>query len=87
MNGPLEGGGVGDGTGSHGIVEPSSEKGSLRPLGGPLRMSLRAAIDAKCRECGYDAKCGAGTWREQVEACPATTCPLYPVRPRPKAAA
>jgi len=48
--------------------------------------SLRAAINAMCKQCIYDPKGGEGTWRQQVEACPATTCPLYPVRPvsRPK---
>ncbi|MCU0767569.1 MAG: hypothetical protein MUE39_09370 [Gammaproteobacteria bacterium] len=45
-------------------------------------MSLRAAINRKCRECIYDAKSGAGTWRQQIEACTATTCPLWPVRPK-----
>lgn len=45
------------------------------------RPSLRGAIDAKCRECTYDPKSGAGTWRQQVTACTSRTCPLYPVRP------
>jgi len=43
-------------------------------------MSLRKAINNKCKECIYDEK-GGGTWRQQVEACTATKCPLYPVRP------
>lgn len=43
--------------------------------------SLRGAINAKCKECIYDPMGGAGTWREQVEACTSRTCPLYPVRP------
>ncbi len=42
--------------------------------------SLRAAINAKCRECIYDPH-DVGTWRQQVQACTADTCPLYPVRP------
>lgn len=45
------------------------------------RPSLRAAIDAMCRSCIYDAH-QPGTWRAQVEACTARTCPLYAVRPR-----
>jgi hypothetical protein len=44
-------------------------------------MSLRAAINAKCKECIYDPVGGRGTWRQQVEACTAPGCPLYAVRP------
>ena len=44
--------------------------------------SLRAAINAMCRGCLYDRFSGQGTWRQQVEACTAKTCPLYNVRPR-----
>jgi hypothetical protein len=44
-------------------------------------MSLRAAINAKCKECIYDPIGGRGTWRQQVEACTCPTCPLYLVRP------
>ncbi len=46
-------------------------------------MTLRAAINAKCRECVYDPY-QPGGWREQVEACGCSNCPLYPVRPRPR---
>lgn len=42
--------------------------------------SLRAAIDAKCRDCIYDPG-GGGTWREQVQACSSGNCPLHPLRP------
>ncbi len=42
-------------------------------------MSLRAAIDAKCRDCIYDQQ-SPGTWREQVAACTATECSLWPRR-------
>lgn len=45
------------------------------------RPSLRAAIDAKCKECIFDPV-EDGTWRQQVEACLARACPLYPVRPK-----
>lgn len=44
------------------------------------RQSLRAAINAMCRQCIYDPN-GSGTWRQQVEACTSPNCPLYPVRP------
>lgn len=44
-------------------------------------MSLRKAIDAKCRECIYDRK-AAGTWRQQTEACTSPKCSLYAVRLR-----
>jgi len=43
--------------------------------------SLRKAIDAHCKSCGYDAKSGLGAWRQQIEACPITSCELYAVRP------
>lgn len=49
-----------------------------------LRMSLRAAINAKCKECIYDPIGGRGNWRQQVEACTAPACPLFPVRPTSK---
>ena len=46
------------------------------------QLSLRKAIDAKCRECIHDPKGGGGSWREQVEACTAEAwCALWPVRP------
>lgn len=44
---------------------------------------MRAAINAKCRECIYDPLSGMGTWRQQVAACTAPNCPLYPLRPMP----
>jgi hypothetical protein len=44
------------------------------------RPSLRAGIDAMCRNCIYDP--GArGNWREQVQACSSGNCPLHPLRP------
>ena len=44
-------------------------------------MSLRKAINDKCKECIYD-KLGEGNWRQQVEACTSPACPLYAVRPK-----
>jgi hypothetical protein len=44
-------------------------------------MSLRKAINAKCKDCTYDPKSHGGTWRQQVETCAVTLCPLHPVRP------
>jgi hypothetical protein len=44
-------------------------------------MSLRKAINAKCKDCIYDPLSGLGHWRQQVEACTAKSCPLWPVRP------
>jgi len=49
---------------------------------GPRKVaSLRKHIDAFCKHCIYDKVGGEGTWRQQVEACTSTKCPLYPVRP------
>ena len=47
------------------------------------RLSLRAAIDAMCKSCLYDPGNGNGGWREQVQGCSSTSCPLHPVRPMP----
>lgn len=44
-------------------------------------MSLRKAINDKCRDCCYDPA-DKGTWRQQVESCTITTCPLHPYRPK-----
>lgn len=46
-------------------------------------MSLRKAIDQKCKGCIYDPY-APGHWKQQVHACDDTTCPLHPVRPRSK---
>jgi hypothetical protein len=46
-------------------------------------MSLRKAINDKCKECLYDPLSGGGTWRQQIAACTSPGCPLYPVRPLP----
>ena len=46
-------------------------------------MSLRGAINAKCRDCIHDPACGGGTWREQVAQCSAIRCALWQVRPMP----
>jgi hypothetical protein len=45
------------------------------------RPSMRKAINDKCKECIYDPVSGPGTWRQQVEACPCTSCPLFALRP------
>ena len=42
-------------------------------------LSLRGAIDAKCRDCGA-ADAGVN-WREHIACCPAFDCPLWRVRP------
>lgn len=50
-----------------------------------MSVSLRAAINAKCKDCLYDPECGGGTWREQIAKCSSVNCPLWPVRPFPEA--
>ena len=47
-------------------------------------MSLRAAINAKCKDFIYDPIGGNGTWLKQVADCTAFTCPLHTVRPTPR---
>lgn len=49
-------------------------------------MGLRSAINAYCKSCTYDPKAHGGTWRQQVEACTVTACPLWAVRPRSESA-
>lgn len=46
-------------------------------------MSLRKAINEKCRECIYDSNC-RGNWRQQVAACMSPDCALFPYRPQSK---
>jgi len=47
-------------------------------------MSLRKAVNGKCKDCIYD-DAAAGTWRQQVTLCSSLDCPLYEVRPQSKA--
>ena len=42
--------------------------------------SLRKAINDKCRDCSADSE-SPGTWKEQIQVCSCTACPLWPVRP------
>lgn len=44
------------------------------------RPGLRSKIDANCMWCSYDPL-DIGNWRQQVEGCNVTNCPLYSVRP------
>ena len=44
------------------------------------RKGYKSKIIAKCIECIADP-CDTGTWRQQVEACNSTDCPLHEVRP------
>lgn len=41
---------------------------------------LRNKIDANCLWCSYDPL-DVGTWRQQVDRCNVTNCPLFSVRP------
>jgi len=43
-------------------------------------MSLRKAVNDKCRECLYDPLSN-GNWRQQITACTSPNCPLFPFRP------
>ena len=44
-------------------------------------MTRQQAIDAMCKGCIYDAL-DDGTWRQQVEHCEITDCPLWNYRPK-----
>ena len=43
-------------------------------------MSLRRAINAKCKQCVCDPM-DVGTAAQQIAACICSDCPLHPVRP------
>jgi len=43
-------------------------------------VGLRARVNAHCVSCTYDDQVN-GTWRQQIEACAVTECPLHSVRP------
>ncbi len=47
-----------------------------------MAISLRKAINDKCKDCTYDERNGLGTWRQQTELCTVKICPLWEVRPR-----
>lgn len=47
-------------------------------------MSLRDAINSKCKECIYDPH-AEGNWRQQVTSCTSPNCPLFPHSPRSRA--
>lgn len=49
-----------------------------------MSVSLRKAINDKCRDCIFD-ELSPGRWRQQVSACSVSSCPLWPVRPTTKA--
>lgn len=44
------------------------------------KMSRTKALNEMCKTCIYDQKAG-GSWREQVEACKSSHCPLWQHRP------
>jgi len=44
------------------------------------KVSLRKAINDKCKECIYDPE-DRGNWRQQVQGCTSPKCPLFAVRP------
>ena len=44
-------------------------------------ISLRQAINHKCKECIYDPE-SPGRWIQQVTVCTCNGCPLYEVRPK-----
>lgn len=47
----------------------------------PKKKIWQEKVNAHCKACIYDNLGGAGTWREQVEACTSRDCDLYEIRP------
>ena len=64
-------------------MQPEQLRNAPRGIRKP-GLSLRQAINAKCRECLYDPGCGGGHWRQQITDCTDPKCSLYPVRPTTK---
>jgi hypothetical protein len=48
------------------------------------KMSRTKALNEKCKQCIYDPEFG-GTWREQVENCTTSSCPIWQHRPKTSA--
>jgi hypothetical protein len=48
-------------------------------------MSLRKAINAKCKKCIYDSIGGSRSWCDQAANCTSRLSPLYENRPNPSA--
>ncbi|GEM_PF-1533161 len=46
--------------------------------------SMRKAINLNCKQCIYDPFV-KGTWRQQVETCGMSKCPLWEFRPKSSA--
>ena len=46
-------------------------------------MSMRKAIDVKCKDCIYDPEVEGG-WKQQVWACDMEDCSLWPYRTKPR---
>ena len=46
-------------------------------------MSLRNAINQKCKDCIYDPEVEGG-WIQQVSLCDLSDCSLWPYRPTPR---
>ena len=42
--------------------------------------SIKQSVNENCKQCIYDPA-ESGNWREQVEACEMTRCPLFEHRP------
>lgn len=65
----------------HPLARYCAEHAPAQKKGSNSGKSLRRAINEMCRECIVDPIGGGGTWRQQIEACTATKCPLYEYRP------
>lgn len=71
------------GSAAPGDLAAKAQKTALpgtEPEGRAAPRSMRAAINAKCRDCICDPL-DKGTWRQQVEACRVEACSLWPYRP------
>ena len=49
-------------------------------------MSLRNAINLKCKDCIYDPEVEGG-WKQQVSQCDLSACSLWEHRPHPRTSA
>ena len=49
-----------------------------------MAISMRKAVNEKCKQCTYDPLAGLGTWRQQTEGCTVKSCALWEIRPKSK---
>ena len=63
-----------------GTVPGLFHKGTNVNYTDPPKTEWRRRVNENCKACIYDP-CVAGDWRQQVELCTCTGCPIWEIRP------